>query len=67
MTDNDDDSASGRSSISVSTETKQRFNTLRRQYSAHANEDMTGDDTLDLLLDSFDEHHDWADTDGDGP
>ncbi|WP_152420281.1 hypothetical protein [Halococcus thailandensis] len=59
---NSNDTTSGRSSISVSTETKQRFNTLRRLYSAHANEDMTGDDTLDLLLDSFDEHHEWSDT-----
>lgn len=67
MTDNNDDSASGRSSISVSDATKNRFNSLRRLYSAHADEDMTGDDTLGLLLDSFDEHHDWSDTGGDDP
>ena len=61
-----DDSTSARSSISVSTETKERFNTLRRQYSAHKNEDMTGDDTLELLLDSFDNGHEWANT-GESP
>ena len=60
----DDESAPARSSVSLSVETKKRFNTLRRQYSAHINEDMTGDDTLELLLDSFEEDHDWADTEG---
>lgn len=64
MSDNGDDSGSGRSSISVSNSTKERFNTLRRQYSAHENADMTGDDTLELLLDSFEEDHDWANTEG---
>lgn len=66
MSDDDDNSTPARSSISVSTSTKARFNTLRRQYSAHANEDMTGDDTLELLLDSFEEDHDWANT-GESP
>ena len=61
-----DDSTSARSSISVSVETKERFNTLRRQYSAHVNADMTGDDTLERLLDSFEEEHDWANT-GESP
>lgn len=62
MSDNDDSSTSGRSSITVSVETKRRFNTLRRQYAARANEDMTGNDTLSLLLDLFEEERDWADT-----
>jgi hypothetical protein len=66
MSDSDDSSTSARSSISVSASTKERFNTLRRQYAAHANEDMTGDDTLELLLDEFEESNDWADT-GDSP
>ncbi|WP_435078401.1 hypothetical protein [Halococcus sp. AFM35] len=64
MSNNGDSSGSSRSSISVSESTKARFNTLRRQYAAHANEDMTGDDTLELLLDSFEEEHDWANTEG---
>ena len=60
----EDDASSNRSSISVSVRTKERFDTLRRQLSAHENEDMTGDDTLELLLDSFEESNDWADTEG---
>lgn len=59
------DGGSSRSSISVGSGTKARFDTLRRQLSAHEDEDMTGDDTLAYLMDNFESEHEWADTDGD--
>lgn len=62
--DDTDGTSSKRSSISIDSEIKDRFDSLRRQYSAREDEDMTGDDTLELLLDSFEESNDWADTEG---
>jgi hypothetical protein len=61
----DDDSGSGRTSVSVRTTTKQRFDAFRRQLSAHENADMTHDDALNHLLEHFESEHEWANTDGD--
>lgn len=58
----DDDSSSGRTSISVRTETKERFDTFGRLLSAHENADMTQDDALNRLLEHFEDEHDWANT-----
>jgi hypothetical protein len=68
MSEDDENSDSGsqgssRSSISVSSRTKGRFDTLRRQLSAHEDEDMTGDGTLAHLLDYFESAHEWVSTD----
>lgn len=60
-----DESNSGRSSISASGETKSRFDSFRRQLSAHVDKDMTGDDTLAYLLDEFEDEYDWVDLGGD--
>lgn len=60
----DDDSGSGRTSVSVRLTTKQRFDAFRRQLSAHENADMTHDDALKHLLESFESEHEWADTGG---
>ena len=59
-----DDSSSGRSSISTSSDTKSRFDSFRRQLSAHIDKDMTGDDTLAYLLDEFEDEYDWVDLGG---
>lgn len=59
---NDSCSDRARSSISVRAATKERFDTIRRQLAAFENEDMTGDETLSRLLDSFESGHDWAAT-----
>ena len=58
-----DDSSSGRSSISTSSDTKSRFDSFRRQLSAHVDKDMTGDDTLAYLLDEFEDEYDWVNLD----
>lgn len=62
MTDDDDSSGSGRTSVSVGISTKDRFDAFRRQLSAHENADMTHDDALTHLLEHFEDEHDWANT-----
>lgn len=60
MAQDDEDNSSSRSSVSVDSSTKERLGTVRRQLAAHEDRDMTGDDTINYLIDSFENANEWV-------